>query len=577
MLALLCLPARAFEPYPATDPEVLVRSRLETEALWLAVHRGGRARARYARTAVAARKQRMARMSPAAVEAERAVEREGVGSGAALERTYTARDGRARAIAAGQAMATLLDDLAPGWRSADAPLDRLLDQATDGERTIPLDEDFPAALAETEELKNWIIAEETAYLIKPGYTLTLLAPMSSADADPFSALPLEDHTVLYPSDVALAGPAGTLSVEGHGAWVAMDEVRVSGLALEDLQMVHEGPDLVVTGPGLELRVRGALYKGTKTGMTIEPVPGTVMDPDPAAFALMALATAAGLEVVPRSAAPRRDAVALLRARVKEGGAACTEEIGRFQALAALDHPWLDGMLAQTVALGPPPTFAPDRDPEAFALPRDQDGRFAELPGLLAAYWRCAALESAWAAEREAYVTHGQDLLTRAAEPLVKAHGVESTRWPATVRIVPNLLDRPGRALPVSWGDEVTVFVGPPTGLIGQEPVDPAVVVQAALHHLVDPVIVGRGCPPLDAAWTAVSGTAGLAPRWTTTDTWVAESVARALALQAGALPKGRSADETAKAWVAEGFPLVPAVLAGLERTAAGVWLQSRCE
>src|SRR5690606_32632849 len=128
---------------------------------------------------------------------------------------------------------------------------------------------------------------------------------------------------------------------------------------------------------------------------------------------------------------------------------------------ATDHPWLEGMLAQTVILGPPPTFEPDRDAQELALARDRDGRFVALPDLLRDYWACAGLEDAWATEQDAFVDHGQDALTRSAELLARARAVETQRWP-TVRIVPNLLDRPGRGFTTSWADEVTVFLGPPT-------------------------------------------------------------------------------------------------------------------
>lgn len=576
MLPLLSVCALAAEPWPVTDPEVLVRTHLETEALWFAVNRKGHARARYARTAVAARKQRIARMVPEVVVAERGVERQGVGSGLALERQYAARDGRARALAVGQAMATLLDDLLPGWRQRPEPLDVLLDEATAGEDTLLLEEDFKAAEEEATALRRDIVEAETEYLVRPGYTLTLNLPMASVDPDPFSAMPLGDHSALYSADVVLEGAGARLAVTGHGAWLAMDEVRIAGLTQEQLALRHDGPDLVVTAPGVDLRVRGAIYKLTRVGLTIDVAPGAVTEVDPRSFALMALATAAGHEVVPRSLLAPKFPSELLRARTRQGGAACTAELERFRALAALDHPWLDGLLAQTVALGPPPTFEPVGDPEAFALPRDRDGRFAELPGLLAAYWTCANLGATWGLEQEAYLAHGQDLLTRAGPELGRARTADSSRWPATVRLVPNLLDRPGRVLTVSRGDEVTLFVGPPTGLLGNEPVDPAAVVHGALHHAVDPVVVGRGCAPLDAAFAAVAPTPGLAPQWTATDTWVAESVVRAMALRAGALPAKSTAAELRAAWVKQGFPLVPAIEVALGQKAAGVWVDEQC-
>jgi hypothetical protein len=575
MLALLAVPALAFEPYPLTDPELLALTRIETEALWLALERSGKTRERYARTAAAAREQRLGMLSPAVAEAERAVEQEGVDAGPPLERSYPAQDGRARALATGHAMATLLDDLAPGWRDREEPLDQLLERATRGQRTIPLYDDIQAARDETRSLREWITAEQTSYLIRRGYSLTLKVPLESADADPFSALPLEDRSVLYRGDVRLEGEAGSLTVQGHGAWVAPDEIRVSGLALEELKLSHDGPEVVVTGPGLELRLRGAVYTGQKLGMTLDVVPGAEMEADPAAFALFALATAAGHEVVGKSVIPRTTPDALLRQRIRAGGAACASEIARFKALAAKDHPWLDGMLAQTVGMGPPPLFAPDRDQEGFALPRDRDGRFAELPDLLRSYWACANLQASWEAEEEAFADHGQDLLSRSADPLAEARAVETGRW-GRVRIVPLLLDRPGRALATSWEDEVTVFVGPPTGILGNEPVDPAVVVHEALHHLVDPAVVGHGCPPLDAPYEKVKKLPGIALSWPTADAWVAESMVRALVLQSGVLPAGKTAEALTAAWAAEGFPLVPAMLAGLGRQASSVWLEEQC-
>ena len=99
-------------------------------------------------------------------------------------------------------------------------------------------------------------------------------------------------------------------------------------------------------------------------------------------------------------------------------------------------------------------------------------------------------------------------------PVAHGYVIEGDRWP-TVRIVPNLLDRPGRGFATSWEGEVTVFVGPPTGVIANKPVEPAVLVHEAMHHLVDPQLVGRGCPAFDATYAAVKDTPGLALAWPT--------------------------------------------------------------
>jgi hypothetical protein len=575
LLGGLAPSAFAFEPYPVTNADLLVLSRLETEALWLAVKKSNAARARYARTYVLARKRRNAQLSPVVVDGERRVEREGVGTGAVLLRSYAADDGRARALASGEAMARLLDDLAPGWRERTEPLDVLLDAATEGADPISLYDDPKAAAVETKALADRINEAQTSYLIRPGYSITLNTSLASANTDPFSALPLGDGWALYADDVVLEGPAGTLTVDGHGAWVGPDEIRVSGLVFEELRLDHVGPELVLTGPGLELRLRGATVIGQRNSMIVDVVPAAEVDADPAVFALFALATAAGHEVVPKTLIPRTTPDALLRARVKARGEACTAEIEAFRALAATDHPWIEGMLARTVILGPPPTFAPDRAVEGLALAADRGDGLAGLPGLLASFWTCAGLEQSWAEEQAMYVELGQSALAAAAAPLARARTLETRSFPR-LRIVPNLLDRPGRGFAASWKDEVTVFLGPRFGPMGKDGPEPATVVREALHHWVDPAVRGRTCPAFDGAYAAAAAVPGVAEEWPTADAWLAEVVARALALRAGVVPEGTTVAEVLADGNAHGFALVPGVITGLERLPAEAWLDEQC-
>ncbi len=559
MLLLAALPALAVDTYPVTDPELLSTRRIETEALYLALKKSGGARERYARSAAIAHLERMQALPPSVATHERAVERQGVGSGVVLQRSYPADELRQRALAVGEAIAVLLDDLMPGWRDDDRPLDVLLDEATSGKRPLLLDEDFPGAQEETRALQQAITTEATGYLTRAGYALTVVGDLAETRYDPFDAIDLGDHERLYRGDLELSGPAGTLSVEGHGAWVTTAELRVTGLALDDLEMAHEGDELVVSGPGLDLRLRGVVYTGSPAGMTIEIVPGASAEADPAVFALFAMASAAGYQ---------RRQWSELRDRVRDGGARCTDDLARYRQLLALDDPWMNGMLAQTVLLGEPPTFAPDRDATELALAAHRDGRFVGLHELLASYWRCAGLAEVWDEVGPEWTDAAQLALERAAPALADARQEIGSRWPH-VRIVPNLLDKTQRGHAVSVGDEVVVFVGPPE--LRRSGPDPALVLAGALHHPVDAKVRDTVCPAFDAAFEQVAGKPAVTDHHPTADAWLAESIVRALMVEIGAA----SPDDVA-GWVDEGFPLIPGILAGLEREAWDVWVDEQC-
>ncbi|MCB9698781.1 MAG: hypothetical protein H6738_18515 [Alphaproteobacteria bacterium] len=571
MLPLLALTAQAVEPYPLTDPELLAMQWMQTEALYRAVKASGKTRARYARTAVAAWLQQTdGQLTPGQIAAERAIEREGAGSGLAIERRYAPADTRQRALATGAAMARLLDDLKPGWRDDERPMDVLLDEATRGQKTITVYDDIQHAREAAQALREELATESTNYIVRPGYTVTVLAPLDAMGADPFAAIPLDDGSILFRDDVRFEGPSGTLTVKGHGAWVAPDEIRVSGLVLDDLSLGHEGDEVVVKGPGIELRLRGAVYTGQSAGMIVDVVPSASVEADPAVFALFALATAAGFDAVPRPRIPGISYEAKLRVRVREAGAACTADLDAFRALAATDDARYDGMLAQTVLLGGPPTFAPDRDAAGMGLAEQRDGRFASLSGLLLSYWRCANLEAIWADEQQTWVDASQLAMSRAANDLSRARASEPARWPQ-VRIVANPLDVPGRSRSVSHDSEVTVFLGPQP----KEGPDPVVVVHEALHHLIDPEVRGRPCPALDGAWEAVNTRPKVMELGPTPDAWLAESVVRARTVEEGLFPKD-VVDAQLKLWTEEGFTLVPAIVGALDRVSADVWLNEQC-
>jgi len=563
MLALLVLPALASESYPLTDADLLAIRRIETEALYLALKKSGQTRARYARTAIAAHDRRMDRLGPELAAAERRIEREGVDTPSRLVRRYQAHEARQRAVAVGWAMTVLLDDISPDWRSDERPLDILLSVATAGRKPIPLSDDIAAARKETAALARAHKEEASSYLARGDYSLRVSAPLYPTTKDPFVAIGLDDGTRLFRDRVELIGPAGSLAVSGPGAYVDDGEIRVAGLSLDDLVMDHEGDELVVEGPGVALRLRGAVYTGSPSGMQIEVVPGAVMEADPAVFALFALARASGFH-------GGRSEVADALERTHRH---CKLSVDTFRAFAAHDTPGLDAMLAQTVVMGPPPLFTRDRPVAGLGLAAQRDGTFAVLPQLLAEYWACARLDLVWEDIEDDWVRHGQAVLARAAAPLSAAQRVDHTDWPA-IRIVPNLFDRTDRGASVSHEGEVSVIVGPPPGRrVGP---DPATVVHQVFHHAVDAAARERPCPALDAAHEAIVHRNPGLPIPAASGAWLAESIVRALSFQAGAVPRDIAPEAALATWTAAGFPLIPGILAATKRVPWFVWLEEQC-
>jgi len=290
--------------YPATDPDLLLLRREETEALRRAVVSEERETASgWARKALALRQERFHALPQAAVDYERgmelkeglalylqvkALERDGVPG--LNDRGFAAADVRGRAYASGNALALLLDRFRPSWREkleqgSPLPLGALLAEAlrSNYPEAEFSDTDLKAirarVQADAKALAEKRASAAGAYLAAPGWRIVVRAaaahPLMPKGFDPLHLEVCDQGRVIHTHWLILGNDAGTLELlDARGLTVPAGEdplfqgVRVfhrTGLAKEPA-VTEEGGVLKVRAEGFKASFRGAHWK--KEGRTL---------------------------------------------------------------------------------------------------------------------------------------------------------------------------------------------------------------------------------------------------------------------------------------------------------------------
>jgi hypothetical protein len=290
--------------YPVADTLLLTLRRLESEALRRAVDaRHEEGAACWARTAMAERHERFARMPAGARDYERFNElNEGLASyvqqrvagfdAEAMPRAeFPAEAVRQRFYASGPALARLLDRLLPAWRerlerSDSTFLDALLDSAlvADSGAACALKPEDRLAIARTAAtdvaaLRARRSEQERAFLAQPGWRIVVLAaagPLWPQGFDPLNVQPLDGGEVLHTRFVRLGNDAGNIEVLGHatltapaGAHPLFNGVRtltITGLGAEPAVRDSAGA-IRLEADGIHAAFRGASV--SRSGQVVE--------------------------------------------------------------------------------------------------------------------------------------------------------------------------------------------------------------------------------------------------------------------------------------------------------------------
>jgi hypothetical protein len=266
--------------YPVEDAENLALARLELQALGRALAGD---RACWAGRAISLRRERFARLPGDAVAYERGTELneglaqyvEGIAEGRkdVRFRDFGPAEVRPRGYVSGEALAKLLDQLAPDWKSrVSRSLDELLpDTAADCDFT---DEERQAARrqaeAGVEALKRQRAELLAMFQTQPGWRLTVEAadgkPLLLKSFDPMNVERLTQRAILHKRMLQLGNDAGTLEIMNHGSVTTaagghplFDGVRqwtTTGLAVKP-EIGREGDKLVITASGIRVSFSGA--------------------------------------------------------------------------------------------------------------------------------------------------------------------------------------------------------------------------------------------------------------------------------------------------------------------------------
>jgi hypothetical protein len=294
--------------YPFEDAELLALRRIETESLRRAERAVDAADAACrARQALAARRERFARLGAGASGYERALElSEGLAryvearaqgarkSGLTVDE-YPAEELRTRGYATGHALALLLERFAPGWAarletgdplSLDEMLAAALPAAAPARRSCVLPASFAAAArsrakVETETLKARRETSRREFAARAGWKIVVnadaAAPLWPQNFDPLNIRRLGGSDVLHTRHLKLGNDAGAVEsfhphtlTTGAGAHPLFNGVRqltLAGLAAEPSAREAEGK-LTLEAAGVKVEFRGARLERAGQTLTV---------------------------------------------------------------------------------------------------------------------------------------------------------------------------------------------------------------------------------------------------------------------------------------------------------------------
>ncbi len=294
--------------YPVANAELLGLRRAETEALRRALVSSTAAQTEcWARTATELRQQRFAAMSAGSAAYERLTElNEGLAT--YVERRATKESGgtllalegfapeaiRQRGYKTGVALAQLLDQVSPDWRTAleqndTTPLDILLSTAlvarapTAGACTFtPAERDVFQATAEVDiqALQARRAEQRRAFLEQPGWRVLVSAPgepLFPQGFDPLNVQIVAQGEVLHTRFVKLGNKTGEIEVLGRSALTeaAGEHPLFNGVHMLTLTGFTSEPVITeangvakIEADGVSARLRGAKVERSEKTMTI---------------------------------------------------------------------------------------------------------------------------------------------------------------------------------------------------------------------------------------------------------------------------------------------------------------------
>lgn len=282
--------------YPVDDADLLALRRQESEALRRALASAGPDRTGRAATAMAARRERFARLPETSVAYERDVElveglaqyveRRADGGPPRIPADGFPADGvRPRGYDVGHALGVLLDEVDPGWKDAleagptaflDERLTTALTRTSVRPREFsPAELDAMAERAKTDvtDLREQQDARRRAFESRSGWRLTVMAesePLWPAGFDPMNLHLLGGGDVLHARMIQLANsfgrievfdlPAVTAAAGPHPLFTGVRALTVAGLD-GVITPTASGGEVEIVAPGCHARFRQAVVEG----------------------------------------------------------------------------------------------------------------------------------------------------------------------------------------------------------------------------------------------------------------------------------------------------------------------------
>jgi len=267
--------------YPIEDAEGLALSRLEMEALRRALAGNP---ACWTGGVLKVRRERFARLPAGAVAYERGTELheglaqyvEGLAAGRkeVRFRSFGPSEVRQRGYLSGEALARLLDQVAPGWKSkVERSLDELLPEPS-GASCDFTDEERQAARrqaqADVEALKQGRAELRRMFEAQPGWRIVVQAaegkPLLLRNFDPINVERLSEREILHTRMLQLGNDAGSLEILNHGSMTTaagahplFDGVRkwtAAGLEAQP-EIQRDGDKISITAPSVKVSFTGA--------------------------------------------------------------------------------------------------------------------------------------------------------------------------------------------------------------------------------------------------------------------------------------------------------------------------------